>query len=371
MKKSWLLALSIFIVVLAFVFTIQHVEQAKSKQSVQRSVPSHSRSPEWGQSTPASTASEHQATLVSVDANAADLRSETLPLLEAVLNQTVSIEHGGALRELALAKDELYIRNSDGIGRVVSIPSAGSASDLLAQIEKLQKETGSAPELILYLLGATRNDSTRRIVTRDILIEAEPRSAADSLASASGLSFKSAPVYAKGKYIYEAPSSPEALAFFVKTADSASPYVTPLLASKVAKMAMPNDPLVQKQWHLKFQNQLGSVSGTDVNVKSVWKYPSTTRFNSSNATSGFIRGNGVAIGIVDDGMEWSHPDLLPNVLRNLQKDWNGKDFDPKPYFYNDNHGTACAGVAAARGNNRCRYRRSHDMVSGCHSHQKQ
>jgi len=277
---------------------------------------------------------------------------ETRPLLEAFLNQPVSIEHGGAMRELALAKDELYVRNAGGKGRVVTIPSATSASDLLGQIEKLQKETGSAPELILYPLGSVRNDSTRRIVTRDILIESDSRSAADALAAASGLSFKSAPVYAKGKYIYEAPSSPEALAFFVKKADSASPYVTPLLASKVAKMTMPNDSLVQKQWHLKFQNQLGAVSGTDVNVESVWKYPSTTKFNSSNATSGYIRGNGVTIGIVDDGMEWSHPDLLPNVLRNLQKDWNGKDFDPKPYFYDDNHGTACAGVAAARGNNR-------------------
>ena len=280
------------------------------------------------------------------------IRPEFLPLLEAVLNQPVSIKHGGALRELALAKDELYVRNADGKGRVVSIPSAGSASELLGQIEKLQKETGSAPELILYPPGAPRNDSSRRIVTRDILIEADSRSAADSLASASGLSFKSAPAFANGRYIYEAPSSPEALAFFAKAADTASPYVTPLLASKVAKMTMPNDPLVQKQWHLKFQNQLGAVSGTDVNVESIWKYPSTTKFNSSNATSGYIRGNGVAIGIVDDGMEWSHPDLLPNVLRSLQKDWNGKDFDPKPYFYEDNHGTACAGVAAARGNNR-------------------
>jgi len=280
------------------------------------------------------------------------LSRETRLLLEAVLNQAVSIEHGGALRELALAKDELYVRNADGKGRVVSIPAATSASDLLGQFEKIQKEIGSAPELILYPPGTARNDLTRRIVTRDILIEADSRSAADALAAASDLSFKSAPVYSQGKYIYEASSSPEALAFFVKTADSSSPYVTPLLASKVAKMVMPNDPFVQKQWHLKFQNQLGAVSGADVNVESVWKYPSTTRFNASNATSGFIRGNGVAIGIVDDGMEWSHPDLLPNVIRNLQKDWNGKDFDPKPYFYGDNHGTACAGVAAARGNNR-------------------
>ena len=290
MKKFWLLAFSIFVVVLAFVLTIQHVEQDKSKQAVQHSVPSLPRSSESGQSTPASTRSEHQTTLGSAKANAVAPRSESLPLLEAVLNQPVSIEHGGAMRELALAKDELYVRNADGKGRVVTIPSATSASDLLGQIEKLQKETGSAPELILYPTGAARNDSTRRIVTRDILIEADSRSTADSLAASSGLSFKSAPVFAKGKYIYEAPSSPEALTFFVKTADSGSPYVTPLLASKVAKMTMPNDPLVQKQWHLKFQNQLGAVSGTDVNVESIWKYPSTTKFNSSNAISGYIRG---------------------------------------------------------------------------------
>jgi len=133
------------------------------------------------------------------------LRPESLPLLDAVLNQPISIEHGGALRELALAKDELYVRNADGIGRIVSIPSASSASELLGQIEKIQKETGSAPELTLYPNGAVRNDSTRRIVTRDILIEADSRSEADALAAASGLSFKSAPVFAKGKYIGSCP----------------------------------------------------------------------------------------------------------------------------------------------------------------------
>ena len=325
---------------------------AQSSANKPLAFPAASQSPANPPVASTASAAKTAAPMPRPVAAASSIRPETTAFLEAVLNQTVSIDHGGALRELVLAKDELYVRNSDGIGRVVSIPSASNASELSGQIEKLQKENGSAPQLILYPPGATRDDSTRRIVTRDILIEADSRSAADSLAS--GLSFKSAPVYAKGKYIYEAPSSPEALAFFIKTADSASSNVTPLLASKVAKMTMPNDPLVQKQWHLKFQNQLGAVSGTDVNVESVWKYPKTKAFvyESGNANTDYIRGNGVTIGIVDDGMEWSHPDLLPNVLRNLQKDWNGKDNDPKPYFYDDNHGTACAGVAAARGNNR-------------------
>ena len=295
-----------------------------------------------------------QTTHSSVSQSAEPLRAETIPLLETALHHSVSIEHGGALRALTLAKDELYVRDGDGIGRVVSIPPAASASELLDQIAKVQKETAFTPELILYPLGAPRNDSTRRIVTRDILIEADSRSAADALASAANLSFKSAPVYAQGKYIYEAPSSPEALAFFVKTSNSESPYVTPLLGSMLAKRAvMPNDQLIGKQWHLKFQNQFGAVSGTDMNVESVWNYPKTKAFvfGSGNSTSDYIRGKGVTIGIVDDGMEWSHPDLLPNVKKNLQKDWNGKDNDPKPSLF-DAHGTACAGVAAARGNNK-------------------
>jgi len=355
MKKSWLLAYSILVVLLAFVFTLQYVEQDKSKHPVQRSIPSHSHSLESGQCTPASTRSEHITTPGSADANTVAPELQILPLLEAALNQPISIEHGGGMRELVLAKDELYVRDADGKGRVVSIPSATSASDLLGQIEKLQKETGPAPELILYPIGAVRNDSTRRIVTRDILIQADSRSVADALAATSGLSFKSAPVYAKGKYIYEAPSSPEALAFSVKTANSSATVATPLLASLSSKRVMPNDQLIQKQWHLKYQGQPGSLAGTDMNVESVWKYPQTKAFvyGSGNATTDYIRGKNVIIGIVDDGMEWSHPDLLPNVIKALQYDWNGKDNDPKPNLLNgEDHGTACAGVAAARGNNK-------------------
>ena len=59
----------------------------------------------------------------------------------------------------------------------------------------------------------------------------------------------------------------------------------------------------------------------------------------------------MTIGIVDDGLEWSHPDLARNMRNELNWDWNGKDNDPKPIPFHS-HGTACAGVAAARGNNR-------------------
>lgn len=263
----------------------------------------------------------------------------------------ITLKDAGIDQKFELANDQLYLRGRDGASSLLQIPQTNTPEAFAAAIEKARAEHGSEPELVLYPVGLPRNEYTRRIVTRQVVLNAPSRSAADALASASGLSFKSAPVFAKGKYIYEATSSLEALAFFVKSADTASSPATPLLASLSSKRVMSNDQLIQKQWHLKFQGQPGSLAGTDMNVESVWKYPSVLKFNSSNATSGYIRGNNVTIGIVDDGMEWSHPDLLPNVRKSLQYDWNGKDNDPKPGF-GDNHGTACAGVAAARGNNK-------------------
>jgi subtilisin-like proprotein convertase family protein len=91
-----------------------------------------------------------------------------------------------------------------------------------------------------------------------------------------------------------------------------------------------NDPLVNNQWHLN----------------------GTTGANVMNAWSPTSIGTGITIGIIDDGFQHSHPDLAPAYSLGDSYDFNGRDFDPEPPSYNfDDHGTACAGVAAARGNN--------------------
>ena len=264
--------------------------------------------------------------------------------LSPAFNKPVSIEHGGALRELILAKDELYVRNTDGIGRVVSIPPAASAADLLSSIDKVQKETGAAPELILYPSGTPRNEFTRLIVTRQVVLNAPSRAEADTLAAAQGLLFQKAPIFAPNAFVYEAATSAEALV--VQTKQDSPIVATTLLARKAATLSSPNDPYYKLQWHLKFQNQPSAVTGTDINVESVWNYPETD-------TTKYNRGQDVTIGIVDDSFEWPHPDLAPNTKKELQYDWNGKDNDPKPDdFYSEAHGTSVGGVAAARGNNR-------------------
>lgn len=98
------------------------------------------------------------------------------------------------------------------------------------------------------------------------------------------------------------------------------------------------DPLLENQWHLKARSL--EIGGT--NVRAEW--PTT-------------RGSGVVIGIVDDGLQWTHPDLQPNYLSSASFDFNFNDADPSPTTSGscstgaNCHGTAAAGVAAARDDN--------------------
>jgi subtilisin family serine protease len=266
--------------------------------------------------------------------------------LAPFLSTPITLQDGGSERAFELATDQLYLRGSDGAARILAIPATDSPEAFAAAIEQARSDHHTEPELVLYPVGFPRNEFTRRIVTREVVVNAPTRAEADVLAAAQGLVFQKAPVFSPNSFVYEAPTSAKSLS--VQADKTASIEATPLLASRASKKSMPNDPYVQLQWHLKHQNQQGAVPGTDINVESVWNFPSTSAENST-------RGRGVVIGIVDDGLEWSHPDLAPNVLKDFQYDWIGKDNDPKPNpfaYPPEAHGTACAGVAAARGNNR-------------------
>lgn len=106
----------------------------------------------------------------------------------------------------------------------------------------------------------------------------------------------------------------------------------------------PNDPYFHRntpaagwpgQWHL--INEF--TPGLDARVKGAWDRN--------------ITGNGVVIGFIEDGIETTHPDLAPNYV--AADSWDFVDNDPIPdpdsFIWYDYHGTAVAGVAAARGGN--------------------
>ncbi len=115
--------------------------------------------------------------------------------------------------------------------------------------------------------------------------------------------------------------------------------VRPLLARPWAKKLVPDDPLFRDQWHLRNTGQQGGRPGVDIRAVPAWDA---------------ALGHGVTIGVVDDGIDAFHPDLTANYAFGLGHDWNDQDDLPYPVaggLDGDNHGTAVAGLAAARGHN--------------------
>lgn len=111
---------------------------------------------------------------------------------------------------------------------------------------------------------------------------------------------------------------------------------SPVLLRPMAKRFLPDDPLFGEQWPL---NNTGTrfmaIAGNDANVLSAWDT---------------YNGTGINIGIIDEGIDQEHPDLVANLVPALQLDVVDNDLDPSPEI-GFTHGTSVAGVAAATGNN--------------------
>ncbi|WP_311240411.1 MULTISPECIES: S8 family serine peptidase [unclassified Xanthomonas] len=103
-----------------------------------------------------------------------------------------------------------------------------------------------------------------------------------------------------------------------------------------------DDPLFRYQWHLLNQGQpvFGDgrpLPGVDLDVEILH-------------TQG-IRGAGVNVAVIDNGLEIAHPDLVDNILPNGSHNFLNGSNDPTPRAddIDGDHGTAVAGIIAARG----------------------
>ena len=93
-------------------------------------------------------------------------------------------------------------------------------------------------------------------------------------------------------------------------------------------MTCSNDPLFNQQWGL--QNSINT--GIDISASDAWNYAT---------------GNHVKIAILDEGVDTTHIDLAPNIS-NLSYD---AETNTSPSDVYGNHGTICAGIAAAAKDN--------------------
>ena len=119
------------------------------------------------------------------------------------------------------------------------------------------------------------------------------------------------------------------------------PAAHPVRRRPIRKMAplakRPNDPLYPTQWPLEHRDPVtGDRLGPELNIREAW-VEST--------------GQGVVIGIVDDGVDLAHTEFVGQGADELHFNFTTGKANGKPVASNQGHGTIVAGLALARANN--------------------
>ncbi len=86
------------------------------------------------------------------------------------------------------------------------------------------------------------------------------------------------------------------------------------------------------QWHLAKTTIGGTPVDAHVNIEKAWQ---------------ITRGKGVSIAVIDDGIDLDHPAFAGRIRDPFDATENNDN--PRPKTKDDNHGTACAGMACAGG----------------------
>lgn len=117
---------------------------------------------------------------------------------------------------------------------------------------------------------------------------------------------------------------------------------------------VPNDPMFDQLWGMQNTGQTGGTPGADISAVQAWDV--------------FTGSPSVLVGVIDSGVDYTHPDLAANIFTNtgeipgnfIDDDGNGFIDDVRGWDFvnNDNdpmddagHGTHCSGTIGAVGNN--------------------
>lgn len=98
----------------------------------------------------------------------------------------------------------------------------------------------------------------------------------------------------------------------------------------------PNDTYFSHCWHVDNRDEQGQRQGVDLNLRAAW---------------GAAKGQGVTVAVVDGGLDLEHPDLSDRTQQGPHFHFGETNLNDDGFLDFDAHGTAVAGLIAAKGNN--------------------
>jgi hypothetical protein len=114
-------------------------------------------------------------------------------------------------------------------------------------------------------------------------------------------------------------------------------YAEPTFIEYIGQRLTPGDPTYGQQWHLNNIGSAGGIAGADISAEDSWN---------------FTRGAGIRLTVIDNGFDVTHGDLSGAIVGESGFFDNAGNFRQTLTNYpNNDHGTFCAGMAAARHNN--------------------
>lgn len=244
-------------------------------------------------------------------------------------------------------------RHADVLGRIaIALPphrtavfdcrSGVSAADAVARIRRDEAVTFANP---LMHLGDPAREESWHILTADLCVGVGHGASIQRLAAVIGAGVIRTFAF-PGTYLLRLPAGAPLDALDACDRLLADPDVTfahpDWLRRLTERDTIPNDPSFPNQWHLRNTGQGGGLAGADVKAPQAW-----------DITHG---DPGVLVAVIDSGVERNHVDIVqtPNGY-NALCGAGPLMGDPVPTgcssSYAGNHGTSCAGVAAATWNN--------------------
>jgi len=261
---------------------------------------------------------------------------------ELVLNATqlpnvFQVRHGLRVQRFEVADNEWYVRGADGSERFESFPTSTARNQRRAIRPLAASQEQFSP--VAYELGKPRSPEFRRVVLSEVWLRLTPGVDGEAMTrSMSGVQLLVPRSWAPGWVQLRVADPVETLRVVQELRGKPEvEAVHPQLGRRYERDLIPDDPLFEEQWHLLATSKNQGTPGVDTGVTAVWDE---------------YRGDGMVVGVLDDSVQLTHPDLANAVNRDLSYDFRDGDLDPSPVnLAEDLHGTGVSGFAVARGNN--------------------